>query len=175
MKLDPPARPYRQKARARATEQTGTRILQAFMARMQSGWFDEIRLEDVAHEAGVTIQTVIRRFGSKEGLLGAWQQTLHNDILRERAQPSSNIGKAIDVIIAEYELRGALVMRLLAQEDRYEPIHIMAEVGRATHRAWVGEVFSPGWIPCAAPPVAMRTTSWSSRWTSTPGNCCVWT
>ena len=40
---------------------------------------------------------------------------------------------------------GDLVLRLLAQEDRYPPIRQVADTGRAGHRRWVGEVFSP-WL-----------------------------
>ena len=32
-------------------------------------WYDEITLDRVADEAGVTVQTIVRRFGGKAGLL----------------------------------------------------------------------------------------------------------
>ena len=34
-------------------------------------FFDQVSLEDIAERAGVTVQTVIRRFGSKERLIEA--------------------------------------------------------------------------------------------------------
>ena len=71
MNSDSETRTYRQTARAKAAEETGIRIVEAFMARMEDCWFEEIRLEDVASDAGVTVQTVIRRFGGKDGLLEA--------------------------------------------------------------------------------------------------------
>lgn len=138
-------RSYRQKARAKAAEETGERILTAFTEQLQNHWFDEIRLEDIASEAGVTVQTVIRRFGGKDGLLEASHVTLRDEILAGRRMPQGDIERALDAIIAEYEKRGPMVMRALAQEDRYEPIRMMADEGRAHHRRWVGEVFAP-WL-----------------------------
>ena len=149
MKTDsPPARAYRQKARAKAAAETGERIVEAFIAEMQSGWFDEIRLEDVARDAGVTVQTVIRRFGGKEGLLDACHARIAQEIEENRDKmPPGDVAGALDTIVAEYELRGEFVMRLLAQEERYPQIRALTDHGRAVHRRWTGDVFAP-WLAC---------------------------
>src|SRR5215207_7199490 len=84
MNIAVPKRVYRQSARALAAEATGERILDAFDSQFRKRWFDEIRLEGVAREAGVTIQTVIRRFGAKEGLLDAMHQRLGGEIRQRR-------------------------------------------------------------------------------------------
>lgn len=145
MKDESTSRPYRQTARAAAAAETGERILSAFMARMERYWFDEIRLEDVASDAGVTVQTVIRRFGGKDGLLDAGQNVMESSITSARRVTAGDVAKALDVIIAEYEELGGLVMRLLAQEDRHAQIKAVTDTGRRHHRAWVGEVFAP-WL-----------------------------
>ena len=146
MKADsPPTRTYRQKARAKAAAETGERILEVFIKCLQTGWFEEIRLEDVASEAGVTVQTVIRRFGGKEGLLDAVNERMDREIVQDRELPEGNVSKALDAIIAEYEKFGDFVMRMLAQEDRYPSIRAVTDHGRRVHRRWVGEVFSP-WL-----------------------------
>jgi AcrR family transcriptional regulator len=146
MKRDsPPTRNYRQKARATAAAETGMRILDAFIARLQVGWFEEIRLDDVAADAGVTVQTVIRRFGGKEGLLESANEKVDHDILEERQLPVGDVAKGLDAIIAQYEKRGDFMMRMLAQEDRYASIRELTDHGRAVHRRWTGEVFAP-WL-----------------------------
>lgn len=155
MKNDSPPRAYRQTARAAAAAETAGRILDAFMARMECCWFDEIRLEDVAADAGVTVQTVIRRFGGKEGLLEAGQKVMETNIKSARAIPAGNVAGALDVIITEYEALGSLVMRLLAQEDRYAPIRATTDVGRAHHREWVGSIFQP-WLDPMSPERRLR-------------------
>ena len=138
-------RAYRQSARAKTAEETGTRILEAFIRAVQEGWFEEVRLEDIANEAEVTVQTVIRRFGGKEGLLEAATAKLEVDIFDQRGRPVGDIPAALSAIIREYETMGDLVLRMLAQEDRYPAIRKVTEQGRRDHRAWVGEVFAP-WL-----------------------------
>ena len=57
-------RTYRMTARADAAERTGERITDAMLRRFAELPYDRIRLEDVAAVAEVTVQTVIRRFGT---------------------------------------------------------------------------------------------------------------
>jgi AcrR family transcriptional regulator len=146
MKNDlPPVRSYRQTARAQSASATGERILDAFMARLREGWFEEIRLDDVAADSGVTVQTIIRRFGGKEGLLDGCYQRLPADMVEARKLPVGDVPAAIEAIIREYALHGDFVMRMLAQEDRYASIRVITDHGRADHRLWVGQVFAP-WL-----------------------------
>ena len=65
-----PHRRYVQAARAEAAADTARRILEAFLARLMTQWFDQITLDRVADDAGVTVQTVVRRFGGKDGVVG---------------------------------------------------------------------------------------------------------
>ncbi len=146
MKSDSPhPRAYRQTARAQSASATGERILDAFIARLREGWFDEIRLDDVASDAEVTVQTVIRRFGGKDGLLDACDRKLSAEIVEGRRLPAGNVSAAIDAIIDEYELHGRFVLQLLSQEERYAAIRAMTDNGRAVHRQWVGKVFE-AWL-----------------------------
>ena len=60
-------RSYNQKRRAKTTEATGERIVDSFLNRLLNHWYDEITLKEVAADAGVTVQTLGRRFGALEG------------------------------------------------------------------------------------------------------------
>ena len=64
-------RPYTMRARAESAQATHRRILDAARALFLDHWYDQVTLEQVAEEAGVSKQTVLRRFGSKEGLFAA--------------------------------------------------------------------------------------------------------
>src|SRR3954469_3314364 len=64
-------RRYRMGARAEATAATRSSIACAWLALLRTLDYDEITLGVVAARAGVTVQTVIRHFGSKEELFGA--------------------------------------------------------------------------------------------------------
>lgn len=138
-------RTYRQGARAQAAEATGLRIVDAFLARLRVGNFDEITLDAVAQDAEVTVQTIIRRFGSKEGLLEAVSARLREEVLLRRGMSVGDVDRTIDTVIADYEGSGDFVMRLLAQEERHAALRSINDVGRAGHRQWLRESFAP-WL-----------------------------
>jgi AcrR family transcriptional regulator len=138
-------RTYRQGVRAAAAAETGRRILDAFQARLQGAWFDEITLEQVARDAGVTVPTVVRRFEGKEGLLKAMWRRLAEEIPARRVPAPGEIARAVRLLGEDYEITGDLVLRALAQEDRFPTIRAMTDHGRAHHRAWVAATFAP-WL-----------------------------
>jgi AcrR family transcriptional regulator len=142
MKVQTPPRPYRQLARAESAEATARRIIEAFLARMLTQWFDEITLEGVAADAGVTVQTVVRRFGGKEGLLGSAVKIFAVQVNQRRASPPGDLEAATANLVADYEQTGDAVMRLLALEPRHPALKEVLNFGRAEHRRWVGEAFS---------------------------------
>ena len=67
------SRTYTKVARAEAEEQTRAALIAAADEAFLSGPWERASLESIAHSAGVTKQTLLRHFGSKDGLL---EQTL---------------------------------------------------------------------------------------------------
>lgn len=137
------SRPYRQTARAEAAAATHRRIIEAFLGFARDRWLDEITLDEVAKAAGVTMQTVIRRFGGKDGLIDAAHALFSQEIPERRAVPPGALDQALKALIADYELTGDVVVRYLAQEDRYPALRDILTYGRAQHRGWVEGVFAP--------------------------------
>lgn len=138
-------RAYRQEARAHMAEATGNRILDAFCTRLRDSWFEEITLDAVAQDAGVTVQTVLRRFGGKQGLLDAVPERMKSVVLERRGMRPGDIDQSIEFLIQDYESSGDFVMRLLAQEERHAAIKEFSDFGRAGHRQWIRESFGP-WL-----------------------------
>jgi AcrR family transcriptional regulator len=138
-------RPYRMGARAEAAAATRQSITDAFVALFAARHYDEITLELVAAGAGVSVQTVIRHFGSKDELFAA---VAHEMAAEERGRRSrSPVGDPATVIrdiVAHYERMGDIALRLLAQEGRLPALREAADVGRAIHRDWVQRAFGPG-------------------------------
>ena len=66
-----PKRSYDMTARARAVQATRARIVQAAIEEFMAGDLAGATLERVARRSGVTLQTVLRHFGSKSGLISA--------------------------------------------------------------------------------------------------------
>lgn len=142
MKSKPSTRRYSQSVRAQATEATARRIVDAFLARLMTQWYDEITLDRVAEDACVTVQTVVRRFGGKEGLLANAVKTLTDQINAQRAASPGDLGRAVDNLIADYERTGDAVIRLLALESRHPAVQEVLDFGRREHLQWVSSVFA---------------------------------
>ncbi|GAA2208384.1 hypothetical protein GCM10009850_038420 [Nonomuraea monospora] len=130
-------------ARAEATARTRRRILQAAFDLSHEKMSLEIVLSDVAERAGVSVQTLLRHFGSRDGLFDALDQFARDEVTDERATPVGDAEAALDVIVEHYERRGDMVLRLLAQEFSDERARAISERGRLSHRKWVEQVFAP--------------------------------
>ena len=145
------------KARARAAEETAQRILEAALALMKQHAYDHFTLQEVAERAGVSLQTVLRRFGSKEGLVTA---VLESDLMGIRAQsdrvPPGDVAEAVRVLMARYEEWGDAVMRNLNLEERLPDVRSMLDFGRTAHREWVARTFAPFLPPPDAEPYDRR-------------------
>ena len=140
----PRRRPYQMRARADAAAETGRRILEAVIELHRERFWDQVSLEDIAERAGVTVQTVIRRFGSKERLIEAAAEEGNRQVSRQRNQaPIGDIEGALKNLIDHYEQWGDSVMRLLAQEERVPAFRSVTDAGRVLHHEWVERTFAP--------------------------------
>ncbi len=140
----PQKRPYRMRARAEAAAETGRRILEATIELHSERFFDQVSLEDIAERAGVTVRTVIRRFGSKERLIEAAAEEGKRGVTHQRYQaPIGDIEGAINNLMDHYEEWGDTALRLLAQEERVPAFRSITEAGRAFHYEWVERTFAP--------------------------------
>ncbi|HYD85973.1 MAG TPA: helix-turn-helix domain-containing protein [Vitreimonas sp.] len=140
-----PKRAYRLGARARAAEQTAERIIAAFRRRIALDWYDVITLEEIALEAGVTVATIIRRFGGKERLLETAWDRFNQEITARRTVAPGDLDGAVRVIVDDYEAVGDVIMRALMQEERIAALKRVNDRGRAFHRAWIEQSFAP-WL-----------------------------
>ncbi len=143
-------RPYVMRARAAAVADTRRRILQAAFDLSSEMLSLEIVLADVAERAGVSVQTILRHFGSREALFDALRTFAHAQIVAERAAPAGDVPAAVQVIFSHYEARGDAVLRFLGQELWDERVKQVTDLGRRTHRDWVQSVFAPQLAACPA-------------------------
>ena len=137
-------RPYRMGARAEATAATRRAIADAFLELFTELHYDELTLDLVAQRAGVSVQTVIRRFGSKADLFAAVTTEVADGEAARRAEtPVGDPVQAVIAVIDHYERIGDTVLHVLAQEDRLPELRALADKGRRIHRAWVDRAFGP--------------------------------
>jgi AcrR family transcriptional regulator len=130
-------------ARATNAAATGERILDAAVAAFWDQPSDQLRLDDVARRAGVSVQTVIRHFGGKEGLLAAAVERESAKIGRERDPlVVTDSTAAIAQLTKHYETMGDRVLRMLAEEVRFPALRTIADRGRRMHRDWCAQAFA---------------------------------
>lgn len=131
-------------ARARAAAATRERMLSTAWQRFCERPYEQVRLADVAADAGVTVQTLYSRFGSKEDLfVAAWQWFVRPQGARRGRVSVGDFRAGIRALYDDYDQDGGAVLRLMAQEERIPAVREMLESGRAYHRDWVARVFAP--------------------------------
>lgn len=136
------AREYRMGARADASERTGDRILDAAVAAFWEQPTDQISLEEVARRADVSVRTVIRRFGGRDGLVAAAASREVERTELERETPAGDVPAAVAVLVGLYERTGAQVLRMLAAEGDNASLRVLVDRGRTVHRDWCAAVFA---------------------------------
>jgi AcrR family transcriptional regulator len=145
MKLDPAeTRAYVMRDRARSTAETGERILEAATELFLEVPYPQLTLAAVADRAGVTVQTVIRRFGDKEGLVAAAAARGSDAVRAQRDEAAvGDVRGAVDNLVEHYEQAGDIALRLLAEEGTSVTIGEVTRSGRELHRSWCARVFAP--------------------------------
>jgi AcrR family transcriptional regulator len=157
MKSSSPGREYRMAARAEAAAGTARDILAATAQLWRERPLDEITLAAIAERAGVAVRTVIRRFGSRDGVIAACIETDAAGIVAHRDQAAAgDVDGALRVLLAHYEADGDAVLRTLAVEERLPEAAAIVQAGRAGHREWCARVFAPFLPPPADPAHAPR-------------------
>ncbi len=137
-------RPYRQAARAEAAVATTCAVKAAALQLLMQRWYDDISLDDIAREAGVSSKTVQRQFGSKENLARTvlLEYGAENSAWRDHIE-AGNLEVAIVAIVGMYEAIGDSLMRFLALEHKLPLAAEVISMGRVIHKRWVERVFGP--------------------------------
>ena len=128
--------------RAEAANATAERILDAVTELFWERPTDQVVLRDVAERAGVTVQTVLRKYAGKEALLAAAADRAMSRTEAERAVTPGDVDTAIEVLLEHYEQVGPKVLRLLAEELTSPTLAEFVAPGRALHREWCATTFA---------------------------------
>ena len=106
-------RPYKQVARAQARQRTRDALQDAAIEEFTRGDWAKASLETLARRAGVTKQTLLRHYGSKDGLL--MQALLHSasDAVQQRwSAPPGDVEGAVDNVLDHYDAWGERSLRV---------------------------------------------------------------
>lgn len=135
-------RTYTMRVRAEQAEQTRDRILESTIALGTERPLALCTLPAIADRAGVSVQTVLRVFGSRDGLLDATLERSRAEVLAERPADPHDRRATITALVDHYEARGDGVLLLLGQET-WEPFAArVTSGGKELHRDWVEAAFA---------------------------------
>src|ERR1041384_8775307 len=101
-------RRYRQDARAQQTQANADRVVRTAVALVKrTRRTADITLDDVSRESGLTVRTILRRFGSRDGVLEAAFAQIRTEFagLRE-ATPAGDVDSAPTSLLNQYERIG---------------------------------------------------------------------
>ena len=130
------------RARAEAVEATRDRIARAAMARFLAQLYDDVTIAAVAADAGVSAQTVLNHFESKEGLFTAAAATFSADLAGAREQdPPHDAAGAVASLVGQFEATGDGNVRLAVLDERIPAVKAALEEGRAHHQELLARVF----------------------------------
>lgn len=137
------SRAYTMDGRAKSAQATRQRIRAAAVRQLKERLRSDIRLDDIAAQAGVTVQTVLRTHGSKAHLF----RLAFDDVITEMKQAfdeaePGDVAAAVQAQFDHYEEFGGVVIASLAEEHDPDVAPIVA-VGRQRHRGWVETAFAP--------------------------------
>ncbi|QEW04093.1 TetR/AcrR family transcriptional regulator [Microbacterium lushaniae] len=153
-------RTYRMSARADAAERTAERIVDAMLARLRTTPYERVRLEDVAADADVTVQTVIRRFGSKAVLMTTTvERELGRIAAKREAAARSTPTETVRALVEHYEEYGLLILKTYAEAPLVPGLPEIAARGRAYHVDWCRRTFAEHLHPGLDQPTRARRSA----------------
>lgn len=143
-------RTYNQVARAASRDRTREALLDAAEESFFAGHWDRAPLDAIAADAGVTKQTLLRHFGSKDGLFdAAWARAFARIRGQRMSAPTDHIAGAVENLLDHYEEVGDRALRL-GRTRVGEPEADVGQFGREVHYQWVDHAFG-GWLKPLGP------------------------
>ncbi len=147
------ARTYTMGSRADTVAATRERIAREAMALFLEHAYEDVTLAAIAKASGVSHQTVLNHFESKDGVVLAVAELLETETLSARydAEPGDVAG-AVRALVGDYERIGDANFRWAASE-RLKNLSELLDEARRSHQAWLVAMFG-GRLPSA--PAARR-------------------
>jgi AcrR family transcriptional regulator len=137
-------RRYKMSKRAETSAQTAIDIYQVTVALWHERPLSDITLETIAERANVSVRTIIRRFGSKEGLFEDCIKNNVDDMESNRHKAKvGDIEGALNCLLDDYEAHGDAMIRTLAVEEQLAIARRVLQAGRIYHREWCARIFAP--------------------------------
>jgi AcrR family transcriptional regulator len=151
-------RAYDMTGRTAAAAQTAERITSTAMGLLKTEPVADITLNDIAAGAGVTVQTVLRRFGDRDSVFAAAIEGFALEVFAQRGRASSDdLDDAVTNLVDHYEQWGALVIKMISEQAASPALRATVEGGAEFHRDWCSRVFADSLAGLPRPDRMRRT------------------
>lgn len=132
-------RTYTMDARAQSTAATRERIVRCARDLFVAQRFEDVTLAAIAEASGVSHQTVLNHFESKEGVVRAVADLVKERTAAARRAEPGDVEGAVRALVADYERMGDANVRWATSEldALAEPL----DDARAFHQGWLAELF----------------------------------
>ena len=136
-------RPYKQVARAEAQQRTRAALEDAALEELTRGSWARVSLTELAAQANVTKQTLLRHFGSKDGLL--MQAIAHSasGAYKQRwSAPRDDIEDVVEDVLDHHEALGERSLRIGSWLESGPPtLAAVSRMARQLHYDWIEYAF----------------------------------
>jgi AcrR family transcriptional regulator len=113
---------------------------------MVKGAFDDVTLARVAEEAGVSLKTVTRQFGTKEELIRSTMTMARGVEEGRRVVRPGDLGAVVEILSGRYDEMAGTIYRMGEAELRWPWLSEWIQMARESHLAWLEAAFAP-WMP----------------------------
>jgi AcrR family transcriptional regulator len=136
-----PKNSYTMRARAETMATTRERIVREALTLAVELPYEDITLTAIAEAAGVSHQTVLNHYASKEGVAAAAAELLARETAeRRQAAVPGDLPGAMAILIDEYERFGDANARWAMSSERLGSLARFLEEARAGHQAWLEHI-----------------------------------
>ena len=140
----PKKRAYSGRVQAEVAALTRQRIIEASLIIFDERAEQNTTLQQIAKKAGVTVQTILRHFGSREQLAREVGQEAFRLAMRPRSEVAiGDMAQAMHALVESYEMSGTRILRGLVIEAQDAQMHEIIEIARNYHRDWLRRIFAP--------------------------------
>jgi len=144
MKTMEKKRTYQMLERAEQVARNDRKIMDAMADLWLEVPLSELTLDKISQRSGVTVRTILRKFGSKEGLFNACIEHDGDRFTQNRMQATpGDLESILDVLLEEYERMGDTLIRTLTVEYDFPSSQKLLKQARTIHREWCAMVFAP--------------------------------
>jgi AcrR family transcriptional regulator len=130
-------------ARTEAKAATRDRIAHATLPLLLNWAYEEVTLESIAEAAGVSHQTVLNHYGSKEGAALAAIELLREqtDHVRQQAR-GGDVASVVAALMTQYERFGDANVRWAMAGERLGRLGSLVRAARRAHHDWLQRVLA---------------------------------